>query len=132
MNFNLLEIAASFIPPLVSSVIDELAHAFRETEGLPDIEVIQDVVERQLVEAGHFDIAKNYILYRAERARRRAEKRIEELEKIDKNVVNDVFRSYENNLLQKGASEQIRVTELAKKHFQEYLIPILFETSPLL
>jgi uridine kinase len=40
----------------------------------PTIEEIQDVVEKVLIENGHAKVAKAYILYREERARRRREK----------------------------------------------------------
>jgi len=39
----------------------------------PHIEDIQDVVEKVLIENGHAKVAKEYILYRNERARRRSE-----------------------------------------------------------
>ncbi|MCL2083054.1 MAG: anaerobic ribonucleoside triphosphate reductase [Oscillospiraceae bacterium] len=44
-----------------------------ETEGVsaPGVEHIQDTVERILMDSGHKDAAKNYILYRAERSRAR-------------------------------------------------------------
>jgi uridine kinase len=40
----------------------------------PAVEEIQDVVEKVLIENGHAKVAKAYILYREERARRRREK----------------------------------------------------------
>ena len=40
----------------------------------PTVEEIQDVVEKVLIENGHAMVAKAYILYREERARRRREK----------------------------------------------------------
>ncbi len=40
----------------------------------PTVEEIQDVVEKVLIENGHAKVAKAYILYREERARRRREK----------------------------------------------------------
>ena len=40
----------------------------------PTVEEIQDVVEKVLIENGHARVAKAYILYREERARRRREK----------------------------------------------------------
>jgi len=39
----------------------------------PHIEEIQDLVEKVLIENGHAKVAKHYILYRDERARRRSE-----------------------------------------------------------
>ena len=41
---------------------------------IPTIEEIQDLVEIVLIENGHAKVAKEYILYRDERARRRAER----------------------------------------------------------
>ncbi len=41
---------------------------------IPTIEEIQDVVEKVLIENGHARVAKAYILYREERARRRRER----------------------------------------------------------
>ena len=40
----------------------------------PTVEQIQDIVEKVLIENGHARVAKAYILYREERARRRREK----------------------------------------------------------
>jgi uridine kinase len=40
----------------------------------PTVEEIQDIVEKVLIENGHARVAKAYILYREERARRRREK----------------------------------------------------------
>lgn len=46
-----------------------------DMEGyIPTIEEIQDVVEKVLIENGHAKVAKAYILYRDERARRREER----------------------------------------------------------
>lgn len=42
-------------------------------EFYPNVENIQDVVEKHLVLAGHYEIAKSYILYRAERRQVRQE-----------------------------------------------------------
>jgi len=41
---------------------------------IPTIEEIQDIVEKVLIENGHAKVAKAYILYREERARRRSER----------------------------------------------------------
>ena len=41
-------------------------------EQVTTVEGIQDLVERALMERGHFDVAKSYILYRHERAERRS------------------------------------------------------------
>jgi len=43
---------------------------------IPHVEEVQDIVEKVLIEDGHARTAKAYILYRAERARRRGEKSV--------------------------------------------------------
>ena len=51
---------------VVAEILDEAGR-----KGRPDIEAIQDQVERQLMEAGHHAVAKCYILYREGRRRER-------------------------------------------------------------
>jgi uridine kinase len=43
-------------------------------DQIPTIEEIQDIVEKVLIENGHAKVAKEYILYRDERARKRGER----------------------------------------------------------
>lgn len=43
-------------------------------EYIPTVEEVQDVVEKVLIENGHAKVAKEYILYREERARKRGER----------------------------------------------------------
>ena len=58
---------------LTAQVIDILVEATLPGQH-PTVEEIQDVVEKVLIENGHARVAKAYILYREERARRRREK----------------------------------------------------------
>jgi ribonucleotide reductase alpha subunit len=44
------------------------------------IEMIQDTVERELMESGHFDVMKHFIIYRSDQQRKR-EKAKEKVEK---------------------------------------------------
>ncbi|NJP04024.1 hypothetical protein HC823_02080, partial [Candidatus Gracilibacteria bacterium] len=71
---------------------------------VPTIEDIQDTVEKNLVESGNFEVARNYILYRAKHAQLRAEERIKELEKLDK----DLLRVTKRN----GHSEKFSIDKL--------------------
>jgi len=58
---------------LTSQVVDLLSRT--ALPGIhPTVEEIQDIVEKVLIENGHARVAKAYILYREERARRRREK----------------------------------------------------------
>jgi len=52
---------------LAERVVEELNKS--PEKKIPGVEDIQDVVERVLIEAGHAETAKKYILYRAERTR---------------------------------------------------------------
>lgn len=57
---------------LADQVVEELEMRF-PAEHNPHIEEIQDVVEKVLIENGHSQVAKEYILYREERNRKRRE-----------------------------------------------------------
>ncbi len=80
------------VPPeeldsVVDSVVDEVQARF--SEFFPNVENIQDLVEKHLVLAGHYEIAKAYILYRDERrkVREQAKKRAIEDARLGKLTV---------------------------------------------
>ncbi len=76
---------------IADSVVAEVQAVF---EGrVPGVEDIQNVVEKKLMEAGLFDVAKAYIIYRYEHTKVREEKKQEVLEKIDKAEVMVVKRN---------------------------------------
>ncbi len=88
---------------LTAQVLKVLEHKF--TEALPTIECIQDVVEQVLISANYFTTAKSYILYREQRHRMRAEKKVmvdvessinEYLEKLDWRVNANANQGYSN------------------------------------
>ncbi|MEK7201045.1 MAG: ribonucleoside-diphosphate reductase subunit alpha, partial [Patescibacteria group bacterium] len=56
-------------------------------EAVPSVEMVQDLVEIALMEAGHVTVAKHYIVYRYEHTKIREEKQQEVLEKIEENVL---------------------------------------------
>ena len=76
-----------FPDTIMYDVVGSLTDHFDGMETVPAVEDIQDMVEKKLVESGYFDIAKTYILYRAEHERLRAEQRLEELKKLEKNLI---------------------------------------------
>ncbi|NTV30112.1 MAG: ribonucleoside-diphosphate reductase subunit alpha, partial [Candidatus Omnitrophica bacterium] len=82
-----LNLDLEFIPGLTEHIITELEERYRGLERIPNIEDIQDIVEQKLAEAGQFEVARHYILYRAQHAQLRAQARIEELRKIDHNLL---------------------------------------------
>ena len=73
-NFSLEE--AEEVDELVESVVLELNQKF---VGItPNVENIQDIVERKLMEKGFYDVAKGYILYRSEKSKERVEKELKQ------------------------------------------------------
>ena len=58
---------------VMGDVIDEIDTRF--TELYPNVENIQDIVEKHLVKNGLYEIAKAYILYRAERQQAREQRK---------------------------------------------------------
>jgi ribonucleoside-diphosphate reductase alpha chain len=63
------EVDAARVDALVDRVVQEVDSRF--TDLFPNVENIQDIVEKHLVREGLYEIAKAYILYRAERQRER-------------------------------------------------------------
>jgi len=60
---------------------------------IPDIEAIQDIVERVIAQKGDFEVAKAYILYRQERAEVRYQKQQEMLERVNRSAISVKTRS---------------------------------------
>lgn len=67
------------VAKLTESVVEELAERF--VDFYPNVENIQDVVEKHLVKSGHYEVAKSYILYRAKRQKEREEEKKRNVEK---------------------------------------------------
>jgi len=65
------ELPPEQVDQLVDAVCEDIESRFGDF--YPNVENIQDVVEKHLVLAGHYEIAKAYILYRSERRRVRIE-----------------------------------------------------------
>lgn len=68
----------------MDDVIAKISQKYDDSDAIPGVEDIQDIVEKTLVENNYFDIAKHYILYRNARQEERAEwhkKLVKEFEK---------------------------------------------------
>lgn len=92
---------------LMNEILLLLDEQFFCSEKCPCVEDIQDIVEKALVEFGFFEVARSYILYRAQHAQLRADKRIEELQKIEKNLFRVTKR---NGKIQKFDIEKLKKT----------------------
>ncbi len=88
---------------LTAKVMKVLEHKF--AESLPSIENIQDIVEQVLISDNYFQTAKAYILYRDQRNRMRADKKVmvdvessinEYLERLDWRVNANANQGYSN------------------------------------
>lgn len=88
---------------LTAKVMKVMEHKFAET--LPSIENIQDIVEQVLISDNYFQTAKAYILYRDQRNRMRADKKVmvdvessinEYLERLDWRVNANANQGYSN------------------------------------
>lgn len=79
----------SFIEELSKDIVIKLQEIQLEGEGerTISIEDIQDIVEDALMSSDYKDIARQYIIYRSERAKARAKKREETEKKIEKNTL---------------------------------------------
>ena len=69
----------------------------------PSVEDIQDMVESTLIENGHSEIAKAYILYRHERRKVRDEK----MKVLNTNTLDPVAKSFDLNCLRVLASRYL-------------------------
>jgi ribonucleoside-diphosphate reductase alpha chain len=67
-------------------------------EKTPSVEDVQNVVEKILMEAGYFDVAKHYIIYRYEHAKQRVVKKEETAKKIEEGGLYIVKRKGQKEL----------------------------------
>lgn len=70
------------LDPLTEKVVIYLDQMYGE-DAVASVENIQNVVERVLMEYGHFDVAKAYIIYRYQHEAKRVEEKEEVIKKID-------------------------------------------------
>ena len=77
-------------------------HGFSATNP-PSVESIQDLVESTLIDQGHSDIAKSYILYRHERRKIREEK----MKVLNTKILDTVGKSFDINCLRVLASRYL-------------------------
>jgi ribonucleoside-diphosphate reductase alpha chain len=68
-------------------VVDAIDLKFGNTAFIPSVEDIQDLVENALMQRGFYTVAKDYIIYRYEHEKIRAEKKQEIAEKIEENAL---------------------------------------------
>lgn len=69
----------------IGAIADNVVEAVESKFGdaIPDVESVQDMVEKAIADKGDFEVSKAYILYRSERAEERLKKIQEDLDKIE-------------------------------------------------
>ena len=93
----------SLAEELTNGVLEKLANQGFSTTNSPSVEDIQDMVESTLIEQGHSEIAKSYILYRHERRKIRDEK----MKVINTDNLDSVSKQFDLNCLRVLASRYL-------------------------
>ena len=111
---------------LAKGVLEKLAMQGFSSTNAPSVEDIQDIVESTLIEQGHSEIAKAYILYRHERRKIRDDKmkvlNTETLDSVSKNFDLNCLRVLASRyLLRNGRNE---ITESPSAMFERVAILI--------
>jgi ribonucleoside-diphosphate reductase alpha chain len=77
----------SFIPVVTDFIIKDIDHVYGEifTNRVPSVEDIGDIVERNLMKFNKFEVAKEYIIYRASKQDERAVAHVKLVKKFEKN-----------------------------------------------
>lgn len=99
----------------IAKHISELVAKELELEALthegyiPSVEHTQDLVEKHIMGAGFFDVAKAYIIYRYERTKERQEEKQETLEKVEEG---GLFITKKNGKKERFTIEKVRASVL--------------------
>ena len=88
---------------LTSGVLNKLSEHGFSAEYAPSVEDIQDLVESTLIDQGHSDIARSYILYRHERRKIRDEK----MRILNTKTLDSVAKAFDTNCLRVLASRYL-------------------------
>jgi ribonucleoside-diphosphate reductase alpha chain len=111
---------------LTNGVLNKLSSQGFGTENPPSVEDIQDMVESTLIEQGHSEIAKSYILYRHERRKIRDEK----MKVLNTKVLDPVSKDFDLNCLRVLASRYLfrnnknEITETPTQLFERVAVLI--------
>jgi ribonucleoside-diphosphate reductase alpha chain len=97
-----VSISQAQLSDITAVVVSALETKFQDS--IPGVEDVQDIVEQVIMNAGYFDVAKAYILYRNEHTKLRTE---EVLQKIEEHVLSVTKRSGEKELF---STEKIKNT----------------------
>ena len=109
---------------LAEKVVDKLVEQGFTSTRTPSVEDIQDIVESTLIDSGHSDIAKAYIVYRHERRKLRDEK----MKVLNTKALDPVSKKFDLNCLRVLASRYLfrngknEITESPTQMFERVAI----------
>src|SRR3989338_449014 len=116
---NNQHISDEVLNEIVYGVVSDVRYKFETF--LPNVENIQDIVEKKLMEYHYFEIAKSYIIYRKERAEVREQKKQEDLKKLEQRKLNVIKKNGEREAFDE---KKLRRTLLYAISGYEHLIDV--------
>lgn len=95
INKAFLATKTDVAPDQLNQIVDQAVALLEKNfaDLTPSVEDVQNFVEKTLMEAGFFNVAKSYIIYRYEHTKHREEEKKDVLEKIEKNDLYVIKRS---------------------------------------
>lgn len=83
----ILESSITLATRVTDLVVTHLVAQYHKIDHVPGVEEIQNIVEQALVNAGHFEISRQYILYRSAQAQLRTQNSMLISQKIEQNLL---------------------------------------------
>jgi len=110
----------TFVEQVVVKVLEDIKHLHLNSDEwiILTVELVQNIIEKKLMELGYFDIAKEYIIYRASRKKVREQKKEKVEKKLEKNTLKITKQNGEKEIfdIEKLRDTYKRVSyKLAKK-----------------
>ncbi len=102
------EVAAEDVPLLVDNIMSQLDVLY--PESTPDVESVQDHVERELMRAGHYNTVRAYIIYRERHKGLRSQAQAESAEKLEASELRVTKRD--------GSTEYFSYAKLIKEYIR--------------
>ncbi len=90
-----------FVDDITDGVIENLKEILLNSDRTEfiTIEIIQDQIERELMESGHFAVMKHFIIYRNDRSKRREIEKEKVEKKLEKNTFKIIKTTWKKKVL---------------------------------